>query len=385
VLENLEPAPKITPPPNFRPGVEFDGIEGTATTPGVEGVISWNEFLEQRGYDPNQFELVGTPRTSQWEVQRAGGETAWLTSYRFTFRKKVADLDLPALFTLAKKTKPPKPKQVVSDRVLIIAPADFQVGKTGSRGKTQNLIERVLASYARIEDELKRNKYEHIFIIDAGDIIENVINANDMGQLQSNDLSPMQQVDVAASLMWELIKLATKYAPVTYGSVASNHCQFRVNKQTVGKPGQDDWGIVILQQLRRLSTEVGLNVKFLIPAPEDEGFSFDAFNDGFHIVGCAHGHQASRPNGIPTYWEKQTFGLQWAAPASLLLTAHFHHTIVMELGQAHNGGSKFWVQLTTSDNGSDWFRRTSGLDSQTGITCIELERGVPYQGAIMRF
>ena len=385
MLENLTPAEKLSPPPNFRPGVEFDGVEGTATTPGIDGVISWDEFLTERGYDPSQFELVGTPRTSQWQVQRAGGEIAWLTSYRFTFRKKVADLDLPALFAQAKKTKAPTPKPVISDKVLVIAPADFQVGKVGSRGGTAELIQRVFASYDRIEAQLKRGKYEHIFIIDAGDIIENVINANDQGQLQSNDLSPMQQVDTAAALMWELIKRAAKYAPITYGSVASNHCQFRANKQTVGRPGQDDWGIVILQQLRRLTTEVGLNVNFLIPHPEDEGFAFDAFGDGFHIVGCAHGHQANRPNGIPTWWERQTFGLQWAAPASLLLTAHFHHTIVMELGQAHNGGSKFWVQLTTSDNGSDWFRRTSGIDSGTAITCLELERGIPYQGAIMRF
>ncbi len=39
-------------------------------------------------------------------------------------------------------------------------------------------------------------------------------------------------------------------APVTYGSVASNHCQNRFKGQQVGKPGLDDWGIVILQQLR---------------------------------------------------------------------------------------------------------------------------------------
>ena len=34
MLENLEPAPKITAQPNVRPGIEFDGSLGTATTPG---------------------------------------------------------------------------------------------------------------------------------------------------------------------------------------------------------------------------------------------------------------------------------------------------------------------------------------------------------------
>ncbi len=34
---------------------------------------------------------------------------------------------------------------------LIVAPSDFQVGKTGSRGGTQELIARVMRSYERIE------------------------------------------------------------------------------------------------------------------------------------------------------------------------------------------------------------------------------------------
>jgi hypothetical protein len=86
---------------------------------------------------------------------------------------------------------------------------------------------------------LKAGNYDHIVILDMGDVIEGVSNKADMEQLQSNTLSPMQQVDLAASLLWDLMKLASKYAPITYGSVASNHCQFRVNKATGGetRPG----------------------------------------------------------------------------------------------------------------------------------------------------
>jgi hypothetical protein len=77
-------------------------------------------------------------------------------------------------------------------------------------------------------------------------MIESVSNKASMAQLDSNDLSPFQQQDLAAALLWDLIKLAHKYAPVTYASVGSNHCQWRVNGQAVGKPGLDDVGIVIL-------------------------------------------------------------------------------------------------------------------------------------------
>ena len=58
----------------------------------------------------------------------------------------------------------------------------------------------------------------------------------------------MQQVDLAAALLWDLMKRLTKFAPVTYLTVASNHCQFRVNKQQVGKPGLDDWGVAKEQE-----------------------------------------------------------------------------------------------------------------------------------------
>lgn len=381
MLEDLEPAQRIEAPSNFRPAVEFDGSEGTATTEGMLAKPDFAEFLAERGYSPDEYEIVGAPRTSQW--QRWDGE--WLTSYRFHFRKKVADVDLPTLFAEAKKTKAPKPAKTGKGKAFVIAPADYQVGKTDIRGGTKELIERVMESYDRIEAQLKAGKYEKIVIIDVGDIIESVSNTADQNQLQSNDLSPMQQVDVAASLMWELIKRAAKYAPVVYGSVASNHCQWRHNRQTVGKPGKDDWGIVILQQLRRLATEVGINVLFLVPHPEDEGFAYDVFGDGMHILGCIHGHQARRPDQVPTHWRQSTFGSQFLAPATLLLTGHFHHTRVQELGQAPSGGSRWWVQASTMDSGSSWFRRISGEDSMPAITCIELEKGVYYQGEIKRF
>jgi hypothetical protein len=308
-----------------------------------------------------------------------------LTSYRFHFRKKVTDFDLPTLYAEAKRTKAPKIAKAGKDKAFIVVPADFQVGKTGSRGGTKELLERVFASYDAIEKQKRSGGYEQIIIIDAGDIIESVSNTADQQQLQSNDLSPMQSVDMAASLMWDLIKRASKYAPVTYGSVASNHCQFRHNKQTVGKPGLDDWGIVILQQLRRLTVEVGLDVKFLIPQPDEEGFAFDVFADGSHVLGCLHGHQAKRPDMVPAHWRGNTFGSQYLAAANILVTGHFHHTRLQELGQAPSGGSRWWIQASTMDAGSDWFKRMSGEDSMPAITCFELQKGVYYQGEIKRY
>ncbi len=381
MLENLEPAKKLDAPKDFRPSLEFDGAEGTATTEGLVEPPNFDQFLAERGYNPEEYEIVGAPRTSQW--QRWDGE--WLTAYRFRFVKKSTQIDLPILYSQAKKAQKPPKANSGKDRAFVIVPSDYQVGKTGSRGGTKELFERIFASYAQIENAIKRGGFDKIIIIDGGDIIESVSNVADQQQLATNDLSPMQSVDAAISLQLDLIKMCAKYAPVTYGSVASNHCQFRHNKQSVGRPGVDDWGIVILQQLRRITSEIGLDVTYLVPQPDDEGFAFDVFGDSKHIIGCVHGHQVRRPDQIPDHWKKSTFGSQYLAAANILVTGHFHHTRVQELGQAPSGGSRWWIQASTMDNGSDWFRRKSGEDSQPAITCFELQKGVYYQGEIKRF
>jgi hypothetical protein len=381
VLDDLQPTISVKVPKEFRAGVEFDGVNGVATTPYAQTPISFEALLIEAGLDPNEYEIVGTPRISKWQ-QRDGGD--YLTSFRFTFTTKAGNLvDLPLLWSEAKKTRRSTPKSL-GDKVFVIIPADYQVGKNASRGGTPELIARVFESYDRIEQKLKAGKWSRIVIVDAGDIVESVSNAASLAQLQSNDLSPMQQTDVAASLMWSLIKMTHKYAPVTYCTVGSNHCQFRYNGQTVGKPGVDDWGIVILQQLRRLSVEVGLDVTYIIPQPHDESVAFDPFGDNFHVLAVAHGHQAKKPNSVQGWLEKQAFGNGPVSSFTTFISGHFHHLRVEELGPSHNGGSRYWVQASTSDNGSDWYRLTSGSESTTGITCFELERGVHFQGTVFK-
>jgi hypothetical protein len=382
VLDGLEPAPKIAPPKDWRPAVEFDGTIGEATTPPTTGnQPDFTQFLIDQGFDPERVEIFGPVRTSRWQ-QREGGD--WLVSWRFNFRTRSEVIDLPTLYAQAKKTKLQARKETKEGKAFVIVPADYQVGKVGSRGNTQDLIERVFESYQRIEQKLKQGKYEKIIILDAGDIIESVSNKASLAQLESNDLSPMQQQDLAAALMWDLIKMAHKYGPVTYASVGSNHCQFRVNGQTVGKPGLDDVGIVILQQLRRLSTELGMDVTYLIPDPYDESLALDVFEDGFHILALAHGHQAKRPNGVPDWLIKQTYSQGPISAFTTFVSGHFHHVRVEELAPSGNGGSRYWVQASTSDNGSDWFRLQAGTESTTGIVCFELERDVHFQGTIYK-
>ena len=383
MLENLQPAPKVTAPPNFRPGVEFDGTEGTATTPGyATEPENFDEFLLSAGLNPDEIDVIPPIRTSRWQ-QREGGE--WLTSYRFTFKRKSANLNLPLLLQEAKKkvkvTKLPK----TEEKALVVLWSDLQVGKVDYRGNSQSLIERVELMQIRLKDLIKQHKPNKVFFCDLGDTIENFGNTADMAQLQSNDLSVMEQVDLATTFAWQTIKMIYSLVPdVTYASVGSNHCQWRVNKQQVGK-GTDDWGVFIGRQLARLSKEKSLQIKFLEPHPYDESLAIDVFGDQFHILGIVHGHQAGgRPEQVADYWRKQSFGRQPIADATVLCHGHWHHTRLTELGSTPSGNSRFLVCASTLDNGSGWFRKTSGEDSVPGLTTFFLERGVGFSGTLYK-
>ena len=66
MLENLTPAEKITQQAHARVGIEFDGQEGWAQTPGLESEPeNFDKFLKDAGLDPNGIEVIPPVRTSR--------------------------------------------------------------------------------------------------------------------------------------------------------------------------------------------------------------------------------------------------------------------------------------------------------------------------------
>ena len=387
MLENLsKPAEKVTVPEGWSPSIVFDSTGGEATLPAVpEGtepdVIG---FLRDAGINPDEIDIIGEPRISRWQVARPFPlEPAWHTAVRVRWRKKGSNIDLPLLYALAKKTKPVTPKPVATGKALVVLWSDLQVGKVDHRGGVEALIHRVAETQVALLNKIKEVKPEKIIFCDVGDTIENFGNAADLHQLQTNDLSIMQQVDLATSLAWDTLKRISKYAPVVYLSVGSNHCQWRVNKQRVGKTS-DDWGIHIGRTLARLSKEVGLPIEFREPAQHDESLAYDIFGDKFHILGLWHGHQSPRPDQVPTWWRQQAFGKQPVHAATIGVSGHFHHLRVLELGSTPRGTSRFWIQASTLDNGSNWWRTTAGEDSQPGLVCFMLEQNKDFTGTVWK-
>src|SRR6056297_3497992 len=142
MLDNLKAASRVVIPDKVKPSVEFDGNEGTAVTHGYDSEPeNFDDFLIDAGLDPTDIDVIPPVRTSRWQQQK-DGELIWLTSYRFTFRRKKSGVDLPLLMAEAKKATRKPAKTVTGPRCLCILWSDLQIGKVDSRGGTPELLER---------------------------------------------------------------------------------------------------------------------------------------------------------------------------------------------------------------------------------------------------
>jgi hypothetical protein len=386
VLDNLTPAEPIQPKRDWRPGIEFDGETGQATTPGYDHEPqNFDEFLLDAGLDPAGIEVIPPVRTSRWQQQK-DGELVWLTSYRFTFRRKGADFDLPLAFSQAKKqTKKPKPA-AKPDEALVVLWSDLQVGKVDHRGGLDEFMQRVTTIQDRLVKSCKG--YGKVIFIDLGDTVENFDNKAKEHQLQSNSLSLMDQIDLATTLAWEtLAKIASEVPEVLYASVGSNHCQWRVNGKAVGK-ATDDWGVFIGRQLARLAQQTQTkNISFVEPQEWDESLAVDVFGDGFHILGIVHGHQVRQPHAMKDWLAKQMLGSQPVSAANVVVHGHFHHQRLQEAGAVqrnHQTASRYIIGASTIDNGSNWYRNLQGDESKPGLTCLSLSKGQDYTGTVWK-
>jgi hypothetical protein len=266
------------------------------------------------------------------------------------------------LFAEAKKRKSKQPAPT-SGSALVVVWADPQTGKTDIRGGTVDLIARVQERLEKLTNYAKKMKTTEAYFLNAGDPIEGFENTS--GQLHTNDLSLMDQVDMEATLEWQALTLLTKqHGKVVSAVVPSNHGAWRSGKGQLGTAA-DDWGIFIQKQHAKLAEASKLEIDFVRPDEHSETLVLDIQGT---MVGLAHGHRAKSPDAVPNWWAGQVHGGQPLAHADVLVTGHYHHLRFQPTGRnPFTGKSKWWLQAPTLDNGSSWYRNTSGSDSDPGL------------------
>jgi len=323
------------------------------------------EILAEHDLDASLWEVTSY-RRSKW--QRHDGE--YLEAERLNVvPRKVADgegsVDLPALYAAAKSATP-KPTPPYQGRATVVVWADPQIGKTGSRGGTAELIERSTIIREKLDMLLGERNPSAILIADAGDGIEGFESGGN--PMFTNDLSLSGQLDTYGTELFEYINLAHKHADVTVAGIPSNHAAWRCGKQNLGRPS-DDLGLFMHKQVQKVTDAANMNVTWTKPNEYDESVAVEFYGTS---IGLVHGNQFG-PGQAVTWWQKQAFGAQAAAKADVLVHGHYHSFSASVAGRNPvSGKQRYCLGAPTLDNGSDWFRQTQGRDSDPGLMVFDI-------------
>jgi hypothetical protein len=274
-------------------------------------------------------------------------------------------MDLPALYAAAKQATDTSVGPF-DQRATIIVWADPQIGKTGSRGGTKELIERSTRIRAKLDALLAERTPSQILIADAGDGIEGFESGGN--PMFTNDLSLSGQLDTYGTELFEYINIAHAHAPVTVAGVPSNHAAWRCGKQNLGRPS-DDLGLFMHKQVQRVTKAADMNVSWVRPAEYDESVCIDFYGTK---IGLVHGNQFG-PGQAVQWWQRQAFGAQAAAIADVLVHGHYHSFSASVAGRnPHSNRQRYALGAPTLDNGSDWYRQTQGRDSDPGVLVFDV-------------
>lgn len=338
------------------------GDETEIVTGPITEVESHRDLLIQFGYEPDEFAIVGT--VNQWRKEQKDG--SWLTSYFFKVKPREHMLDLPALYAAAvnKPRRPLSPSP--AERVTVVVLSDVQAGKTGPRGGTPELIDRLQAVREQLAVELRNRKPNGTLLVEAGDLFENFESGGN--PMFTNDLSLAQQMDLAGTEVYAFLEIMHRHGHVDVLAVPSNHTAWRRGKLELGRAG-DDLGLFVHKQVSRVATAAGIDATWTIPGEHDEAAVVDVLGTR---IGAVHGHRSGKGK-IVDWWAKQQHGGQPVGSADILISGHFHCFHAEPTGRnPHTGRSKWWLQAPTLDNGSDFYRALAGDDSDPGLLIFDV-------------
>lgn len=326
------------------------------------GFEDYRAFIASKGQDPDKVTF-----TWGWTSNPGGGFWNKLNNVRPIAVSGVESeqVDLPALYAAARRASPASTPPY-QDRATVIVWADPQIGKTGSRGGTAELIERSTAIRKKLDELLGERNPSAILLADAGDGIEGFESGGN--PMFTNDLSLSGQLDTYGTELFEYINLAHAHAPVTVAGIPSNHAAWRCGKQNLGRPS-DDLGLFMHKQVQKVTDAANMDVSWVRPAEYDESVAVDFYGTR---VGIVHGNQFG-PGQAVAWWQKQAFGAQAAATADVLVHGHYHSFSASVAGRNPTSGrQRYCLGAPTLDNGSDWFRQVQGRDSDPGLMVFDV-------------
>lgn len=381
------PAPPLAPR-GWEPGVRIDPagpmfVTTTAQTVNVQQDCSaWQAMVEELGLSVPEgwrvrlveakYDPVAWTRDSP-EQKRATTRPCW--RYRFAVEPdpsaELVDYD-SLIRDACRRRRTRLPLVDVPERALVVVFADPQIGKVASGGGSLEAARRVGEKLDLLTDHIAGLGHvgrpaDVAYWLDAGDGMEGFDNVT--SQAFTNDLTITEQVRAYRRLTFEgLDRLAGRFGRVVAATCGSNHTQVRRGKDPVG-PASNDWAIEVMSQVAESyarNDEAYGHVSFAFPDRWRDTVALDVAGT---TVGLAHGHQAGRLERVPDWWKGQAFGNEPVGHARILVTGHWHHTRVQQLGDG-----RLWAMAPSLDNGSDWWAQVSGDRSIPGMLVFSVTK-----------
>lgn len=362
-------------PKGWEPHVVETGSTATAVSEPLEGDPSEADLIRGWDMDPDLWEIVGEVQVRRWQAHGAEGEgVRWFRYFKanlrrrsYTDRADVADLCKRA--ARVRPAKKPTPKG--ADWCSFVALNDWQIGK-GEGGGTPATVDFLLERFAMLDDLWRETKPPMIHLGGVGDLGE-AVSGHYPGQLHTVDLDQREQDRTVRELKYAIFKTAVRRSPVVVGSaVPCNHGQNRNGDGKMQTKVSDNKSLTYLECVQEAFS---MN-------PEAFGHvTFEYANESGTLVtdlagiptALNHGHEFSGTAAVgapQTWWNGQIVGMQPAAAAMVLITAHRHHTSVTE----ESGRTIFLAPAC--DGGSGWFTRKTGKSSPRGMLTVSIGIGI---------
>lgn len=258
---------------------------------------------------------------------------------------------------------------------------DTQVGKREEgRGGTPELLERfdrfLNQAIARVvELRLIGRDIGELVILGGGDVVEGcVIYPN---QSYNIDLDRRGQINTAVGMILDAIdRLAPLFDKVTILAARGNHGENRINGNRTTTHDNDD---TLVFEMARLATERDnklSHVNYVIA--ESEAGVYGDFS-GWRLA-VTHGDvygkgvAGSKPDQKAHNWYKNmAAGRDPLGSADVLIGNHWHHNRMSDWGAC------YFRQTPAQDDGSEYFRQTSGEWSAPGMLTFVMTPECRYQ------
>lgn len=357
-MTNLGKQGSDTRPPKlreeWRPRLELSEDGGyLVSSPRETPIDDAVELLAEFDLDPTQWRVTSV-RKSKW--QRYDEE--WLHSYRVNVvpATMLELVDWVGLDDEIRKWKPRKAETSTGTRSFVVAVGDTQWGKDAGDG-TSGTVDRMMSALEAVKirhKELRNRNIGEIVLAQMGDCIEGVVSQG--GKIAGRlDLPLTAQIRLGRRVLFEWVKaLAPLTDRLVIPVVPGNHDES--HRQLITDP-QDSFQVEIVSQVLDMCRE-NPNLSHVEERfPERDNTTLTIETNGT-LLGLAHGHQTRQAS---KWWEGQALGNTPIGAADILITAHYHHYKVEQLGE------RLWIQIPSMDGGSPWFKDRRGFDSPHGV------------------